>query len=121
MYSAAHVSITAKNVEEAYSFYHRILGFEAIDRVETDRLKMINIDAAGLIIELIERKSKDNDSLQTGPIDHIAFYIDNFDGECERLKSAGVKMLMETPGSFKGKKIMFFQGPNGERIEIMER
>jgi lactoylglutathione lyase len=120
VYSAAHVSISTKNIKESYTFYNSILGFEAIERIETDELKIININAGEQAIELLERKNKDNSRPQTGPIDHIAFYVDNFDEEYERLKSLGVKMLLEAPKYFKDKKLMFFEGPNGERIEIME-
>jgi len=54
---------------------------------------------------------------------HVVFEVDHFERHVEALQRAGARFLMEpafVEASFGARKIAFFEGPGGLRIEIME-
>ncbi|SHI94714.1 lactoylglutathione lyase [Clostridium cavendishii DSM 21758] len=120
MYSVDHVSIVTNNLEESIKFYNEVLGFEVVGTEETEDLIACYLKVEHLIIELMQGKNKVVDRPNAGVIDHLAFRIDNFDEEYERLTSLGVKMLYDIM-LYDDKKFTFFSGPSGERIEISEK
>jgi len=52
-------------------------------------------------------------------LEHVAIDTDNFAGEVARIKAAGIKILEERvlPD---GRKVCFFEGPQGVRLEFLE-
>jgi catechol 2,3-dioxygenase-like lactoylglutathione lyase family enzyme len=52
-------------------------------------------------------------------LEHVAIDTDNFDGEVANIKTAGIKILEERvlPD---GRKVCFFEGPEGVRLEFLE-
>lgn len=52
-------------------------------------------------------------------LEHVAIDTDNFAGEVAKIKAAGVKILEERvlPD---GRKVCFFEGPEGVRLEFLE-
>jgi catechol 2,3-dioxygenase-like lactoylglutathione lyase family enzyme len=55
-----------------------------------------------------------------GPVDHIAFNASDYDEACSRLERGGVTAVENTvPGA--GLRQLFFDDPNGVRVEINVR
>jgi len=52
-------------------------------------------------------------------LEHVAIDTDNFAGEVAKIKAAGIKILEERvlPD---GRKVCFFEGPQGVRLEFLE-
>jgi lactoylglutathione lyase len=52
-------------------------------------------------------------------LEHVAIDTNNFDGEVAKLKATGVKILEERvlPD---GRRVCFFEGPEGVRLEFLE-
>jgi catechol 2,3-dioxygenase-like lactoylglutathione lyase family enzyme len=52
-------------------------------------------------------------------LEHVAIDTDNFAGEVAKIKAAGIKILEERvlPD---GRKVCFFEGPEGVRLEFLE-
>lgn len=52
-------------------------------------------------------------------LEHVAIDTDNFDGEVNKIKTAGIKILEERvlPD---GRRVCFFEGPQGVRLEFLE-
>jgi 4-hydroxyphenylpyruvate dioxygenase-like putative hemolysin len=52
-------------------------------------------------------------------LEHVAIDTDNFAGEVANIKAAGIKILEERvlPD---GRKVCFFEGPQGVRLEFLE-
>jgi lactoylglutathione lyase len=52
-------------------------------------------------------------------LEHVAIDADNFAAEVARIKAAGIKILEERvlPD---GRKVCFFEGPDGVRLEFLE-
>lgn len=121
MYSVDHICIATNDIEETTNFYSHTMGFEFRNYDETEDLKAAYFVVGHLVIEILQSKTKILDRPNAGAIDHLAFYVDNFNEEYERLKGLGVKMLFDEVQYYDGKKFTFISGPNGERIEISEK
>ena len=52
-------------------------------------------------------------------LEHIAIDTDNFPAEVAKIKAAGIKILEERTLA-DGRKVCFFQGPEGVRLEFLE-
>ena len=52
-------------------------------------------------------------------LEHVAIDTDDFAGEVAKIKAAGIKILEERvlPD---GRKVCFFEGPEGVRLEFLE-
>jgi len=56
-------------------------------------------------------------------VNHLAFTVEDIEAELVRFKEAGVKLIDEEPRTILNDnvKIVFFEGPNGEKLELVER
>lgn len=59
----------------------------------------------------------------TGVVDHVALRVEGLDATLARLRAAGVRLLDEAAVDVKelAARIAFCEGPDGERIELIER
>lgn len=61
------------------------------------------------------------DEMKAAGIRHIAISVDDFDGMVEKLKGAGVKVLIDAAVSAKGIGTMYFEDPDGNVLHIIHR
>jgi lactoylglutathione lyase len=118
-----HVGIMVKNMDESLAFYQNILGLELRNREwlnESIELAFLFFpEQPSVEIELVNGAPAENE----GIVSHVAFTVENIEAELVRLKEAGVTLIDEAPltvlnGSVK---IAFFYGPDGEKLELVER
>jgi lactoylglutathione lyase len=118
-----HVGIMVKNMDESLAFYQNILGLELRNREwlnESIELAFLFFpEQPSVEIELVYGAPAENE----GIVNHVAFTVENIEAELVRLKEAGVTLIDEAPltvlnGSVK---IAFFYGPDGEKLELVER
>lgn len=121
MYEFAHVSLVVKDVEKTGAFYQEVLGCQKVGAHQDERMKFLFLKAGQQTIELLEYITAEEKQRTTGIIDHIAFKVDNMEAAIANLRAAGVKLLFDAPvQAMGGLQIMFFEGPDGERIEFMQ-
>lgn len=118
-----HVGIMVKDMDESLAFYQNILGLELRKREwlnDTVELAFLFFsEQPSVEVELVYGGPVENE----GIVNHLAFTVENIEAELGRLKEAGVKLVDEEPRSILSDtvKIAFFQGPNGEKLELVER
>lgn len=119
-----HVGIMVKNLEKSISFYTDIIGFQLLGRLDhpNGQIKIAFIgteDKEGTQIELLEGY---NDSLPVeGKVHHLALKVEGIESEIARLKEAGVRFIdKEITTLPNGSRYMFFEGPDGEWLELFE-
>jgi lactoylglutathione lyase len=118
-----HVGIMVKDMNESLAFYQNILGLELRNREwlnETVELAFLFFpEQPSVEVELVYGGPVENE----GIVNHLAFTVENIEAELERFKEAGVKLVDEEPRTILNGtvKIAFFQGPNGEKLELVER
>jgi lactoylglutathione lyase len=118
-----HVGIMVKDMDESLNFYQNILGLELRSREwlnESIELAFLFFpEQPSVEVELVYGGTAENE----GIVNHLAFRVENIEAELLRFKEAGVKLVDEEPRSILNDtvKIAFFQGPNGEKLELVER
>lgn len=119
-----HVGIMVKNLETSIAFYRDVIGMEHLGTmVHTDpsiRLAFLGFpNAIQTEVELIEGY---NSNLPVeGKVHHIAFTVDHIETEIERLKQWNVTFIdQEITTLPNGSRYIFFEGPDGEWVELFE-
>ncbi len=118
MHKFAHLGINAKDMEESIKFYTNILKCKILEDVSHPGMRLVFLDAGGTVVELVYRDG--NCVLPDGPVNHMAFDVEILDKEIEFLKESGISLLGE-PITVGKSRIVFFRGPNGEKIEFSEQ
>lgn len=116
----AHIGIFVKDMDASVKFYRDMLGFTVTDEYQMgSRLVFCSIGTC--LLELIQ--PKEYTPRVPGQVDHIAVEVENIEDLCDELRAKGVSI----PGKIDfnadllgGVKNVFFEGPDGERIEFFE-
>ncbi|MCL2703373.1 MAG: VOC family protein [Defluviitaleaceae bacterium] len=114
----AHIGIFVKDMEASVDFYKR-LGF-SLDKRESIHVELAFLSAGTCLIELIEVK----DAVRAaGVIDHLAVEVDDIEAAIANAKANGIGIDSSKINSVPilgGVKNVFFEGPDGERLEFFE-
>ncbi|MDC3418412.1 VOC family protein [Aquibacillus salsiterrae] len=119
-----HIGIMVNDMDESLAFYQNILGLELRNREwlnDTVELAFLFFkDQPSVEVELVYNG---NSIANEGIVNHLAFTVQSIDAELSKLKDAGVKLVDEEPRIILNGtvKIAFFEGPNGEKLELVER
>ena len=114
-----HVGIMTASAEESVKWYCEKLGFRPWYAGKMGPMPLTFVEGYGLVIEFIAA-GKQNPG---GPVAHIALEVINIEAAVEDLKAKGVEMrpVGSAPDFFpSGMKNVFFTGPNGETLELVE-
>lgn len=122
MYEVAHVGLVVKDAERSSVFYREVLGCRPAGRHEDERVKLLFLEAGGQTIELVEYKGVAYEPRRAGTVDHLAFKVTDLEAAMDRLRAHGVTLLFDEPRMVMDgtKRIMFFAGPDGERLEFVQ-
>ncbi|HHX73337.1 MAG TPA: VOC family protein [Firmicutes bacterium] len=119
MAKIVHTGIVVRDLETSLQFYTEVLGF-----VQTGGLKLPDVELAFLAgenqsLELLAFPGDTAEKPQ-GVISHIALEVKDLEKELERLKAHGIVLDPADIRKPEGMKIIFFHGPSGEQIELVE-
>lgn len=113
-----HIGIKVLDIEKTKKFYTEVLDCKIIKDYQYPTSNLVFLDANGTIIELIYKKG--NEARNLGPIEHIAFKVEDLDQKIQELKEHGIEIDGE-PRIVGSARIAFIEGPNFERFEFVER
>lgn len=113
-----HIGIKVRDIEKSKTFYTEVLGCKILKDYKYPTSNLVFLDAHGTIIELIYKE--ENTSRDLGPVEHIAFKVDSLDEKMDMLKEKGIEIQGE-PRVVGSARIVFFDGPDNERFEFVER
>ena len=88
------------------------------ENTSPDGSKNFRLDLHGVELNVTEFLTEQKLSQFNG-LEHVAIDTNNFDGEVGKIKAAGIKILEERvlPD---GRRVCFFEGPEGVRLEFLE-
>ena len=114
----AHIGIFVKDIDKSIDFYKR-LGF-TLDKEEKPSIRLAFMSAGTCLIELVEKS--DIPARTAGQVDHIAVVVDDINAAIANAKAAGIKINdpVNEMGILGGIRNVFFEGPDGERLEFFE-
>lgn len=116
-----HIGLAVKNLDISTNFYCDAFDLVKGDFHSTPELNIQNLTADNITLELLQFKNDSIPARATGLFDHIAFVVDNLNNKMAQLKTMGVEFTESPRQTIMGNKIIFFSGPDGERLELMER
>ncbi|OPA76843.1 glyoxalase [Paenibacillus selenitireducens] len=119
-----HVGIMVQSLEKSITFYQDIIGLQCLHILqpsETVRLAFLAFPGAKETeIELVE-KSTNSEFPAEGKVHHLAFTVEDIEGEMTRLQSLNLKLIHQQIVTLpNGGRYFFFEGPDGEQLEFFE-
>ncbi|HEY7168988.1 MAG TPA: VOC family protein [Candidatus Binatia bacterium] len=118
-YKINHLHLKTPDPQATADWYVKHVGAKVVsERKGADGRKTFRLNLHGVELNvtdfLVEQKLE-----QFYGLEHVAIDTDNFADEVARIKAAGIKILEERvlPD---GRKVCFFQGPDGVRLEFLE-
>ena len=110
-----HIHLKTPDPEKTAKFYVDTLGAKIVGQAGANGLRL---DLHGLsvnITKFIDGQSRE----QLYGIEHIAIDTDDLDNVVESLKASGARILEETQVGG-GRRVCFFEGPEGVQLEVLE-
>ena len=114
-----HLHLKTPNPKETADFYVEYTGAKVVkENTRPDGSKNFRLDLHGVELNVTEFLQEQKLGQFYG-LEHVAIDTDNFAGEVAKIKAAGIKILEERvlPD---GRKVCFFEGPEGVRLEFLE-
>lgn len=124
----SHVGIAVRSIDESIDFYRDILGMPEVPLDDSDGARIVGLQAGESLVELLEPDAGDNPITRfidkRGPgVHHICFTVDDLDEVMERCRSAGLRLIDETPRiGAEGKRIAFLHpaSTGGVLVELSD-
>lgn len=126
MAKAIHMMVRVLDEARSVAFYEKAFGLSVADRADFDDFTLVYMSnsAAPFEIELTVNKGREDAYNLGDGYGHVAFAVDNLEGEHKRLVDTGLK-----PGDIKQMthngqafgKFFFIQDPDGYKIEVLQR
>ena len=122
-----HLGIAVRNLEESIEYYENALGLHCHGREEvvSQKVKTAFFEAGDVHIELLEPTSDESpiakflDKNGEG-IHHIAFAVDNIEGQLKNASDAGVRLIHEVPFEGAANKMVAFLHPKSTHGVLTE-
>lgn len=118
-----HVGVVVKHLEDEVRFYVETLGLtlESQTDLPERNLRLAFLGGLGGSVELLEYSGPRAAGAAVGTVDHVALAVKDLGAAIAALEEAGVtdRDAAPRPGPG-GRRIYFFRGPSGERIELVE-
>lgn len=125
----AHMALYTKDLEASIRFYENLGGMltdraQVAKPVGTNLLAMVKL--ADFFLEIIEPHDGSPVTPEGGLFPHLALEVDDIDAAVSNLKNAGINTFRtdvpnDMPGLFGGIRNIFFTGPNGEQLELLQK
>ncbi len=100
----SHIGIAVKSLQEQIAFYRDVLQlpFLGIEEVAEQKVKVAMFEAGEVHIELLEPTSEESPiakfiEKKGEGIHHVAYEVDNIEGQITQLQKHAVKMIDEKP------------------------
>ena len=119
-----HVHIMCGDVEKSVKYFEDVFGGKVESRGELRGFPMIRMDVKGVFINFMGTDPKAM-ALEAGKgsrgLDHFGFNVKGLEKTVEDLKKKGAKISAGPGVTPAGVKFAFIDGPEGIRIELVER
>jgi methylmalonyl-CoA/ethylmalonyl-CoA epimerase len=122
-----HLGIAVRSLDASIEYYEKALGLHCHGReeVESQKVKTAFFEAGDVHIELLEPTSDDSPIAKflekNGEgVHHIAFRVDNIEGQLKQASDAGVRLIHEVPFDGAANKLVAFLHPKSTQGVLTE-
>lgn len=124
-YEYDHIHLRSPDPSKTAQWYHRMFGAKIVDTPQPSGPNRVDLDLSGVMV-LIAGALPPGEELQGSGdlhygLDHFGLRVDNLREAVADLKSKGAEFVVEPRTTPTGVKIAFVRGPEGVRIELVER
>jgi catechol 2,3-dioxygenase-like lactoylglutathione lyase family enzyme len=122
-FTCDHIHLRSLDPEKAAQFYAAMLGATIQSRSHHGGALRVVVDLGGLQL-FIEQVAPQTPIPPPPPfvgIEHVGLRVENLDEVVADLRSKGGRFVVEPNSPRPGLKLAFIEGPDGVRIEILER
>ena len=124
----AHIGIAVTSMDALLPLYRDVLGMPQVPLDDADGAAIAGLAAGESLVELLEARSDDSPIgkfvSRRGPgIHHVCFAVDDLDDTLSRCRTAGLRLIDETPRlGAEGKRIAFLHpsSTGGVLVELSE-
>ncbi len=126
MAKAIHMMIRVLELDRSIAFYRQALGLEPVTTLDFDTFTLVYLRnaEADFEVELTLNKGREQPYQHGDGYGHVAFCVDDLDGEHRRLVEAGLapQPIKEffRDGNLLAR-FFFIQDPDGYKIEVLQR
>lgn len=110
-----HLHLKTSNPDETAKFYVDTLGAKIVSKNERGGYRL---DLHGLMLNVSDFLQEQKREQKYG-MEHLAIDTDELDNVIEKLKARGIHILEQTVVSG-GRRVCFFEGPDGVQLEFIE-
>ena len=118
-----HVAIQVRNLDRSIKFYTEVLGLPLRRRLRlNETTELAYLPLGDFEIELV-CKSTEYIYAKEGIVHHLGLVVDDVADMLDRLRKHGVELIHEQPVFLEKMDvhIAFFWGPDGEKLELLQR
>jgi methylmalonyl-CoA/ethylmalonyl-CoA epimerase len=122
-----HLGIAVRNLDESVEYYENALGLlcHGREEVASQKVKTAFFEAGAVHIELLEPTAEDSPIAKflekNGEgIHHIAFAVDDIEGQLKKASDAGVRLIHEVPFEGAADKLVAFLHPKSTHGVLTE-
>jgi lactoylglutathione lyase len=126
MAKAIHMMVRVLDEQRSVKFYDQAFGLKVADRFDFDDFTLVYLGNAesDFEVELTVNKGRKEPYHQGDAYGHVAFAVDNLDGEHRRFKGLGLNPAdikeFHRDGALMAR-FFFVQDPDGYKIEVLQR
>ncbi len=133
IYDVDHIAIVVRKIEETLPLYTETLGFRVKNIEDVPhmfvRVAMLESSNGTTHVELVEPLGSDTGvarflDKKGESIHHLCFTVEDLQGELDRLKAQGVRLIDESPRKGEGGSLVAFLHPescDGLLIELKQK
>lgn len=118
-----HLHLRSRDAVAAASFYESVLGAREIRRDGAPAVQRVTLDLGGLTL-FIEQAPDDIAGASTPPhlgIEHIGLAVDDIEATYAELGHRNAAIVSGITDVRPGLRVVFIEGPDGVRIELLQR
>ena len=126
MAKAIHMMVRVLDLDRSIAFYQKAFGLKVADRYDFDGFSLVYLrnDETDFEVELTWNEGRTEAYQHGDAYGHIAFAVDDLDGEHARFAAAGLEPAA-IKEFFRDERLMarffFVQDPDGYKIEMLQR
>ncbi|BCM84129.1 VOC family protein [Methylobacterium indicum] len=122
-YRYDHLHLRSRDAAAAARFYGEVLGARETGREGAERPSRVILDLGGMTM-FIEQAPEGTGPAATPPnlgIEHIGLRVEDIEATVADLAGRGIPLVSGITDVRPGLRIAFFEGPDGVRIEVLQR
>ena len=120
-YAFNHVHHETKDVDGAVAFYQDLFGATADAPFERGGATWVQVHIGNTQVTVTDRDFSDMELGRYQGLDHFALTTDDFDATLAAIEAKGVSIWMGPVQLENGMRIVFVNGPDHVKIELMEK